>query len=129
MTTKDRNQGIVTKSIRITQQDNQILAEISEREGISEAAVLKRFVRTGLAHFRLDEAIAAYERGEADLSAAAQYAGVTVYQMMTELQKRDITPPAAAEKFIDGLKTLVETFGGSDALRQTIELHQLPIDN
>ena len=70
---------------------------------------------------RLDEAIAAYERGEADLPAAAQHAGISIYQMMTELQKRDITPSAATEKFLDGLKTLVETFGGSPALRQTIE--------
>jgi hypothetical protein len=40
---------------------------------------------------------------------------------MTELQQRDIAPPAEAEKFMDGLKTLVETFGGSDALRRSIE--------
>lgn len=123
MTTKDKPNphSIVTKSVRISQQESQLLAEISEREGISEAAVLKRFVRTGITHYRLDAAITAYERGEADLPAAAQYAGVSIYQMMTELQKRDITPSAATEKFIDGLKTLVETFSGSAALRQTIE--------
>jgi hypothetical protein len=129
MTTKEATKNIITKSIRITQQDSQLLAEISGREGVSEAAVLKRFVRTGLDHYRLDEAIAAYERGEADLPAAAQFAGVSIYQMMTELQKRDVTPSAASEKFMDGLKTLVETFGGSDALHQTIELNQLTIDN
>lgn len=124
MTTKDipdTPHNVVTKSVRISQQDSQLLAEISEREGISEAAVLKRFVRAGIADYRLDEAIAAYERGEADLPAAARYAGVSIYQMMTELQKRNITPSAATEKFIDGLKTLVETFSGSAALRQTIE--------
>ena len=40
---------------------------------------------------------------------------------MTKLKQRDIAPPAEAEKFMDGLKTLVETFGGSDARQQTIE--------
>ena len=69
---------------------------------------------------RLERAIAAYERGEADLSAAAKFADVSVYHLMTELEKRDITPPAAAEKLMAGLKTLVETFGGSNELRQTI---------
>ena len=44
---------------------------------------------------------------------------VTLF-VMTELEKRDITPPAAAEKLMDGLKTLVETFGGSNELRQTV---------
>lgn len=129
MNTKDMvqevAQNVVTKSVRLSQQDSQLLSEISKQEGVSEAAVLKRFVRNGLVHYRLDEAIAAYERGEADLPAAAHYADISIYQMMTELQKRDITPPAANEKFLDGLKTLVETFGGSDALRQTIEEYEL----
>jgi predicted HTH domain antitoxin len=43
------------------------------------------------------------------LSAAAQYADIRVYHMMTELANRNIEQPAAAEKFVDGLKTLVET--------------------
>lgn len=55
------------------------------------------------------------------MSAAAQFAGVSVYHMMSGLKQRDIAPPAEAEKFLDGLKTLVETFGGSDALQQTID--------
>ncbi len=63
-----------------------------------------------------EEAIRAYANGEVDLSAAARHAGISVYQMMTELQRRDITPRAAREKFLDGLETLAETFGGSEAL-------------
>jgi len=42
------------------------------------------------------------------------------YHMLTELQRRDITPLAAREKFLDGLETLAETFGGSEALSRTI---------
>jgi hypothetical protein len=81
---------------------------------------MKQFVLEGMARYRLEQAITAYQQGEADLSAAARFAGISVYRMMTELKLRDISPPAAAEKFIEGLKTLVETFGGSEALRQTI---------
>ncbi|MCI0394479.1 MAG: hypothetical protein L0332_29945 [Chloroflexi bacterium] len=114
------DQKPVTKSVRLNQQESELLAQISEQEGVSEAAILKRFVREGLVQYRLEEAVAVYEQGEADLQAAARYAGISVYQMMAELQKRDIAPPAAAEKFIEGLRTLVETFGGSEALRQTI---------
>jgi hypothetical protein len=78
-------------------------------------------VREGMAAQRLEQAIVAYQRREADLSAAAQFAGISVYHMMTELQKRDIAPPAEAENFMDGLKTLLETFGGSEALQRTVE--------
>lgn len=113
---------LVTKSIRINKEEDEILKEISQQEGVSEAVLLKKFVRQGMAVYRLEQAIVAYERGEADLSAAAQFAGISVYHLMTELKQRDVAPPAEAEKFMDGLKTLVETFGGSDALRQMIEI-------
>jgi predicted HTH domain antitoxin len=111
---------LITKSIRLEKDENDILKQISQEEGVSEAAILRKFVRQGMSTYRLEQAVAAYTRGEADLSAAARYADVSVYQMMTELKRRDIAPPAETEKFVDGLKILVETFGGSEALRQTI---------
>lgn len=111
---------LTTKSIRLNVHEKDMLKQISHAENVSEAAILKRFVIRGMSRFQLEQAITAYERGEADLSAAARYARVSVYYMMTELQKRKITPPAAAEKFMAGLQTLVDTFGGSDALQQTI---------
>jgi hypothetical protein len=73
-----------------------------------------------LANYRLEEAVQAYSRGELDLSAAARHAGISVYQMLNELQRRDITPSAASEKFLDGLATLAQTFGGSESLAHTI---------
>lgn len=112
---------LITKSIRLNPAEGEVLKRLSQQEGVSEAALLRRFVREGMNAYRLEQAIIAYQRGEADLSAAAQFAGVSVYHMMSELQRRDIAPPAEAEKFLDGLKTLVETFGGSDALQQTID--------
>ena len=69
---------------------------------------------------RLTQALNAYQQGETDLSAAAHYAGVSVYRMMTELEARNITPSASAQKFRDGLQTLFDTFGGSEELRQTL---------
>jgi len=90
---------------------------------------MKRFILEGLARYRLEEAIQAYSRGEIDLSAAARHAGVSVYQMLTEVQRRDITPPAARDKFLAGLETLAQTFGGSEALTRTIaEMRQQTAD-
>jgi hypothetical protein len=110
----------VTKSVRLTQQESETLAQISEQEQTSESAILRRFVREGLSQYRLDMAIAAYTRGEIDLGAAAHHADTSVYHLMAELEKRGIEPPAAAAKFANGLKTLMETFGGSSALRETL---------
>lgn len=114
------NSQLITKSVRLNYEENEKLKQISESEGLSEASVVRRFLLRGIAEYRLDQAIIAYERGEVDLSAAANHAEVSVYHMLTELEKRKISISAETEKFIDGLKSLVETFGGSEALRQAI---------
>lgn len=116
-----RNSAVITKSVRLDQQESALLAQISQVEGISEAALMKRWILEKIAQTQLEQAIAAYQRGEADLSAAARHAGISIYQLMTELEKRDIAPPATAQKFAQGLQTLVETFGGSSALQQLLK--------
>lgn len=115
-----RDSAVVTKSVRLAPEEGERLKRISKAEGVSEAALMRRFILEGLARYRLEEAIRAYANGEVDLSAAARHAGISVYQMMTELQRRDITPQAARARFLDGLETLAETFGGSEALLRTI---------
>lgn len=117
----------ITKSVRLSPDESKLLAEISQAEGVSEAAILRQFIRAGISRYRLERAIQAYQQGEVDMQAAARYAGVSVHHLMVELEKRDITPPAATEKFLDGLKTLAETFGGSRALHETIAAYEAQI--
>ncbi|MDQ3250180.1 MAG: hypothetical protein M3Q45_13350 [Chloroflexota bacterium] len=69
----------MTKSIRLKRDEDEILAQISQAKGVSEAALMQQFVLAGIAHYRLEQAITAYRQGEADLSAAARFAGVSVY--------------------------------------------------
>lgn len=110
----------ITKSIRLAREESRVLEQISKAESLSEAALMKKFVLEGIARYRLEQAIAAYRRGEVDLSAAARHAGTSVYHLMEELKSRDIHVEAAREKFMDGLRTLAELFGGSDALNRTL---------
>lgn len=96
---------------------------------MSEAAMMRKLVLDGLAHYRLDEAVQAYSRGELDLSAAARHAGISVYHMLNELQRRDIASPAAGEKLVNGLETLAQTFGGSESLSRTLATVRLTRDD
>lgn len=43
---------------------------------------------------KFEQTIEAYQRGDIDMSAVARYADVSVYHLMVELEKRDITPPS-----------------------------------
>ena len=120
---------VVTKSIRLVPEENEVLKRISQGQGMSEAAMMKKLVLDGLAHYRLDEAVQAYSRGELDLSAAARHAGISVYHMLNELQQRDVASPAAGEKLVDGLATLAQTFGGSESLSRTLAAVRLTRDD
>jgi predicted HTH domain antitoxin len=114
------SETVVTKSIRLNSEENRTLQRISQVEGLSEAALMKRFVLEGIFRYRLEQAITAYEHGESDLSAAARHAGISIYQMMNELEQRGVESSLAREKFVEGLETLAQTFGGSEALFDTI---------
>ncbi len=120
------NTALITKSVRLVPDENEALRQISEAEHLSEAALMKKFILDGIARYRLEQAVAAYRRGEIDLSAASRHAGTSVYHMLEELKARDITPDAATEKFLDGLQTLANLFGGSEALNRTLTQLQRP---
>ena len=110
----------IVKSVELTHDEVETIQRISSTEYLSEMALLRKFILEGMARYRLQEAVAAYQRGEIDLSRAARYAGLSVYQMMDELQRRGVEINVSTEKFIDGLEGFVEDYGGSQALRQMI---------
>ncbi len=58
---------------------------------------------------RLDWACAAYARGEIDIRGAAHYAGLSIYEMLDELKRRDIEIVSPGQ-FLDGLEDLAELF-------------------
>lgn len=110
----------VTKSIRLAPEESRFLQKVCQVEHLSEATFMRKLVLEGLAERRLQQACQAYARKELNLSAAAQYAQVSVYQMMTELERRNIPVNASMDKFLDGLEHFANAFGGSPAMRQVI---------
>jgi len=74
----------------------------------------------GLTRFRLERACEAYARGEADITSAARYAGISVTQMMEELERRGINHSPSFEDFLDGLESLLDMFGEDEKVRSII---------
>jgi hypothetical protein len=81
---------------------------------------MRKLILDGLALYQLEKACQAYARKELNLSAAARYAGVSIYEMMSELEKRSIPVNASVEKFLDGIQNFAEAFGSSPALQQAL---------
>lgn len=105
---------------RLTPEEESSVKQISAETHLPESTLIRKFVLEGVARYRLDEAIAAYQRGEIDLSRAVRYAQVSVYQMLDELRRRGISINASEEKFLHGLEGFATDFGGTDELQRAL---------
>lgn len=76
---------------------------------LRKALLLKKLVLEGLTRRRLEWACAAYTRGEVDIRGAAHYAGLSVYEMIDELKRRDIEM-VSPEQLLNGLEDLADLF-------------------
>lgn len=106
--------------ITLSPEEENWLKRFSREEHIPEPVFLKKLVLDGLTRFRLERACEAYARGEADITSAARYAGISVSQMMRELERRGIDHSPAFEDFLDGLESLLDTFGDDEKVRAVI---------
>ncbi len=68
----------LTLSVRLDAEEVRELDQVAVRDGVDRSSMLKRFLRRGYADYRYEEACAAYRRGEASLSRAAEMAGMRV---------------------------------------------------
>jgi|Deesub1362B_J571_1020462.scaffolds.fasta_scaffold34456_2 predicted HTH domain antitoxin len=107
-------------SVNLSPEEASWLRKISREEHLPESALLKKLVLDGLERLRLERACTAYARGEADLTGAARYAGISVTQMMEELERRGISYSPSFDDFLDGLESLLDTFGDDEATRRVI---------
>jgi len=99
----------VTKTIRLSPEEARALEQIGREEHLSETVLLKKLVSESLSRRRLDWACAAYARGEIGMRGAARYAGLSVYEMLDELKRRDIEIVSPGQ-FLDGLADLADLF-------------------
>jgi predicted HTH domain antitoxin len=99
----------VAKTILLSPEEGAALKQMSLEEHLPEATLLKKLVLEGLARRRLEWACSAYERGELDIGSAARYAGLSVYEMLDELKRRDVEL-VSPEQFLEGLKDIADLF-------------------
>jgi predicted HTH domain antitoxin len=80
----------VTKSIRLLPEEAQEVARISEQMAVSEAALMKQWIREGLRAQKIDLAIHHYMQREVDLRSGAALAGVSYNRFLREVQARNV---------------------------------------
>jgi predicted HTH domain antitoxin len=80
----------ITKSIRLTEREARELAELVAEHAASESALMRQWVLRGMQDYRIERAVAAYQRDEVDLSGGAAMAGIPIGSFVDELAMRRV---------------------------------------
>jgi len=80
----------ITKSIRLSPSEAKELKQVSERECMVEANLLKKIFMLGMRQVLLDEALNAYLKSEMSISEVAGYYNIHYGDIFMELKNRNI---------------------------------------
>jgi hypothetical protein len=106
----------VSRSIRLTPEEADDLAQFVTGTTYAEAALLRQWVLAGMQQFRVTEAIRAYQEGHLDLQHAAQQAHLPVAVLLEEMATRQVAVLEQPETFGPGLAALREAFGDTPGM-------------
>ena len=91
-------------SARLPQERIDQIEEIAREEKIDRSTVLDRALENYIQEWRLRKAIDSYIEGGATLPRAAETAGLTIWEMIDIMAKRNIQPQYDAEDLEEDLK-------------------------
>ncbi len=109
----------VTKSVRFTRAEAEMLNNAAQLTAINESALMKKWILEGIQTQKLILAVQAYMERETDLRGGAAMAGVSYNRFLNELQKRNIVV-LEDDYFLDRLAELADAFN-NETLRQAVE--------
>ncbi len=99
----------VTKSIRLSPEESEELARLSEQTATPEASLMKQWVREGMRARKIELAIQAYMQRKTDLRGGAAMAGVSYNRFLREVQARNIVI-LEDDRFLERLAFLADIF-------------------
>jgi len=83
---------LITKSIRVNKDENELLKAASEYFYLPESSLVKSWIKEKLAEFKLRRAVDTYKKSDTvSLGKAAEMAGVSTREMMDVLEKEGVS--------------------------------------
>ena len=77
-------------SARFQKEEATMLEQIAKEEKTDKTTALRKVFALGAKQYRLEKAIKEYQAGKAGTAKAAEIAGISLWEMMEELNKRNI---------------------------------------
>lgn len=103
------SQTTITKSIRLSTDESAEIMRLSTKMGMSEAALMKKWVLDGIRTQNLEVALQAYMQRKTDLRGGAALAGIPYGEFLQEVQARNIVV-LENDQFLDELEFLANAF-------------------
>ena len=100
----------VTKSIRLTTEEAEDLAQLVTGNAYAEAALLRQWVLVGMQQFRIVEAMRLYQDGYIDLHQAAARARLPIAILLEEMAARKVAILDQPDAFGPGLESSPGSF-------------------
>jgi predicted HTH domain antitoxin len=99
----------ITKSVRLSSEESEELARLSEQTFMSEASLLKKWVLAGIESQKLEMAIQKYMQRKVDLRGGAILADVSYNRFLREVESRNIII-LEDDRFLERLANLANLF-------------------
>jgi predicted HTH domain antitoxin len=109
----------ITKSIRLSPDESQELARLSEYHAQSEAALMKKWIHDGIRKEKLELALQAYQQRKVDLRTGAIMARLPYNQFMHEVEAHNIVI-LDDHGFLERLAMLADAFQ-NERLRAAVQ--------
>lgn len=93
-----------TVAMRIPEDLEKELEEISRVEGLDKSAALRKLLKMGLRERKKELALSLLQQGKVTLWKASKIAGVTIWEMMDLVKEKGMTLPIKAEDVIEDIK-------------------------
>lgn len=78
-------------NLRVEDEIAQVLEQIADKEALRRTDLIRKYMVEGIRRWKLENAIARYQKGEISMARAAEEAGILLYEMMEQLRRRSIS--------------------------------------
>lgn len=96
----------VTVTTRIGEELARIIDRIAKREGMDRSTVIRRFLLKAVKDWLIEKSLEEYEQGKLTLWQAAAKCGLSLWEMICEVKKKEIYVPYTLEELREDLKGL-----------------------
>ena len=96
----------VTVTTRVEDELAKAIDEVANREGMDRSTVIRRFLSKAVKDWLIERSLKDYEEGRMTLWQAAAKCGLSLWEIIDEVKKREVHVPYTLEDLREDLKGL-----------------------